>query len=334
MRRQKSYQWMNMLVIGFFIMAISAISWVPRESWAAEEEYPKRLVQIVSGYTPGGQDLTVMPLTDRLPGYLGQPVAFVFKPGASGAVAGSFVAKAKPDGYTLLLSGLSTMIITPLTKKVDYTLDDFVPIICFAVSPVILAVKADSPWKTVKDIVEAAKKSPGKITFSTAGVLDSNHFPMIQFSEHARINIVHVPAAGTQPALAAALGGHVNMVASTMAGISPHLRSGLLRGIAVFDNERLKEFHNVPTMPESGYPIVFSTWYGLFAPKGTPAGVIKTFYAASKKVVEDHKNDIQNQLDKMSLKLVALNPEEYANKLKVENDHIKKIVENFQKQTK
>jgi tripartite-type tricarboxylate transporter receptor subunit TctC len=297
--------------------------------WAAEGKYPSRAVQFVICYQPGSTDMAIRPFVDRLPDYLGQPVSFVYKPGASGAIGASFVTKAKPDGYTLIGTSQSPIMLCPLTKDVDYTLDNFIPICRLVKSPVLVAVKADSPWKTVKDLVEDAKKSPGKFTFSSTGVLGTPTLPMEIFVKMADIKMTHVPCPGTAPAVTALLGGHVDSTTATMASITPHIRSGALRPLGVFEKKRIKAFPEVPTFTEQGYPVSLSVWYGLLAPKGTSDEVVKTIYEACKKILDDHRKSVEDQLDKLSLELDFSAPGDFVKEIKEENDTMAKIVKDL-----
>ena len=146
-------------ISGVIIVLLNIVlaGFIQTEGWAAEGKYPNKTIQVVICYQPGSTDMAIRPIVDRLPEYLGQPVAFVYKPGASGAIGASFVTKVKGDGYTLIGTSQSPIMICPLTKEVDYTLDHFVPICRLVKSPVLVAVKAYSQWKTLKDLVEESK---------------------------------------------------------------------------------------------------------------------------------------------------------------------------------
>jgi tripartite-type tricarboxylate transporter receptor subunit TctC len=306
--------------------------WIVSEAWTAEGKYPNRPIRVVIGYTPGSTDMAFRPFADKLPEYIGQPITFVYKPGATGAVGASFVAKAKPDGYTLIGAPAASVLTPPLTQEgLDYTVDDFVPICRLVKSPIMLVVKTDAPWKTVKDVVEEAKKFPGKLAYSSAGVFSSANLSMEWFLKSAGINMTHVPCEGSTPAVTALLGSHVNMTSSAMASPMPHIKAGTIRPIGVFEKNRLKEFPGVPTFLESGYPVVLYTWYGFMVPKGTPEEVIKTIYMACKKVVEEHRDFIEDRLGKMSFKLDFLSPEEFASEVKAENEIMKNIIKDLMK---
>jgi tripartite-type tricarboxylate transporter receptor subunit TctC len=201
-------------------------------------------------------------------------------------------------------------------------------------SPHFLVVRADSPWKTLKDIIEEAKKSPGKLTCSSAGIYGGTGIAIELFLKMAGINITHVPTLGSAPAVTALLGGHVSMSSQSFGATLPHIQSGTLRMIGVYEKERLKEFPEVPTFSEWGYPVVISSGYGLLAPKGTPEEVVKTIYKATEKAFEIHKKSIEDVVKKMSLQIDLTNPEEYGNYLKAQNELFKKIISELKKTTK
>lgn len=329
MREQRHHRWMGVLII----VAIIILS-VTSEGWTAQKKYPNKTIQLVVVYQPGLTDMILRLFVDKFPEYLGQPVAFDYKPGAAGSFGASFVARAKPDGYTLLGCSNSSVIGSPITKEVDYTLDDFVPICRLVKAPVIASVKADSPWKTLKDLVEEAKKSPGKVNYATSGVYGTSHMPVEMFAKSAGINMTHVPCNGDVPAVTATLGGHVNMASCTVTAIVPYVKSGALRPIAVFSKERLKEYPDVPTFSELGYPVVMIVWWGVFAPKRTPKEVAGTLYNAFKKVVENQRSFLDDRLGKLSLSLEFLSPEESAKELNAEYTTMKNIFHDLNKSSK
>lgn len=303
------------------------IGWAAGESLAAEVKYPTRPIQIVIGYAPGSSDMSIRPFTEKLPDYLGQPTVFVYKPGAAGSIAGSYVAKSKPDGYTLFGTSQAPIITSPLTQEgVDYTFEDFAPLCRLVRSPIVLAAKADSPLKTLKDLIEEAKKFPGKITFSSSGVFSTIQIPTEIFSRVAGIQLTHVPCAGTGPAITALLGGHVTLTSSSMPALVPHLKSKALRLIAVYEKERLKEFPDIPTFTELGYPLVFSSWHGMVVPKKMPEEIFNKLLAAFKRVLDENRKSIEERLANMSLMLDFAGPAEFAASLKGENEAVKKIV--------
>lgn len=251
---------------------------------------------------------------------------FIYKPGAGGAVGASFVAKAKPDGYTLMGASMSPVIISPLTKEgLDYTSNDFTPICRISSEPTVLSVKPDSRWKTLGEMIQEAKKSPGKITYSTSAVFGTTHVPMELLQKLGGFNMTHIPTTGSGPALTAALGGHVDMVVTPAVAVTSHLKSGSLRPVACIG--RLKEFPNVPTLQELGYPVFYTGWMGLVGPKGIPEEIMNTIYKACDKVMEVHKKSLEEYTTNLGSTPAYVKGEEFDKELKSYYTVTKNIVE-------
>lgn len=259
---------------------------------AAQEPYPSRPVTIVVPFPPGGiADLTARPLAPALERVLKQPVVVVNKAGAAGAVGTQSVAVARPDGYTLLVA----LVSISSTPEVDalfgrtpvYTRDQFVGIARLNADPPMLVVGADTPWKSVREVVEDARRRPGQITYSSSGLYGASHVPMEMFLQAAGIQMRHLPTTGGAPAMTAVLGGHAAMWASPPAIASPHLKAGKIRALATWGAARLAAFPDVPTMKELGYDVEYYLWTGLFAPRGVPASVIRTLRDATRRAVQD-----------------------------------------------
>ncbi|MBI4609800.1 MAG: tripartite tricarboxylate transporter substrate binding protein [Candidatus Rokubacteria bacterium] len=259
---------------------------------AAQEPYPTRPITIVVPFPPGGiADLSARPLAPALERVLKQPVVVANKAGAAGAVGMQSVAVAKPDGYTLLLGLVSISTIPEVDalfgRTPAFTRDQFVGIARLNADPPILVVGADQPWKSVKEVVEDAKRRPGEITYSSSGVYGASHVPMEMVLHAAGLRMRHLPTTGGAPAMTAVLGGHAAMWASPPALAVPHLRAGKLRALATWGGQRLAAFPDVPTMREVGYDIEYYLWAGLFAPKNVPANVVKVLRDAARQAVQD-----------------------------------------------
>jgi tripartite-type tricarboxylate transporter receptor subunit TctC len=316
--------------IGIFtictILFLSLICFVPNESWGAEKPYPNRLINVVVGYAPGATDTYTRPYIELMAEYLGQPMTYVYKPGAGGSIGFSFVSKAKPDGYTLLGCSTGPVITGPLTTEgIDYTYDSFATIARFCDVPVFLAVKADSPFKTVDDIVAAAKAAPGKLSFSSSGVFSSTHFAMELFKKSYGVDLTHVPCQGGGPSVTAFLGGHVSFMASDIGPLAPHVAAGTVRLLALMDDKRIPAYQNIPTFGELGHPdVVWALWYGLIGPKGLSKEIIDTVFGAAKKVDTLKRNEIETQFKKLGVFRSFLNPEEFD---KANREHIKSVKE-------
>ncbi len=272
--------------------AVAAMLWIGAPL-SAQEAYPNRAISLVIPFPPGGvADLVGRPVAAGMEKILKQPVVPNNKAGAGGAVGMSFVANAKPDGYTLLMSLSSISIIPEADKLFDrqpaYTMDQLAPIALIAADPTILVVPADSPWKSVADFVADAKKRPGEIAFSSSGVYGTLHMATEMFAHAAGIKLKHVPFNGAGPALTAILGGHVQALASGPNVVIPHVKGGKLRALAGWGATRVASMPDVPTFIELGYKEVeFYIWAGLFAPRGTPAPVLAALRQAAGKTVAD-----------------------------------------------
>ena len=245
----------------------------------AQEAYPSKPITLVVPFPPGGvADIVARPAADALGRVLGTPVVIENKAGAGGGIGMAYVAKAKPDGYTLLLA-LSSISILPEADKIIgrppmYQLDQLVPIARLTADPTVLAVRADSPWKTLQEFVADAKKRPGAITYGSSGNYGTMHVPMEMFASDAGIKLLHVPYTGAGPAVVGLLGGNIDAVASGPSTVIQHVKAGTVRVLASWGDHRLASLPDVPTLSESGFNAVFFQWSGLFAPAGTPAPVL------------------------------------------------------------
>jgi tripartite-type tricarboxylate transporter receptor subunit TctC len=325
-------RWRRPVFISILVLLMGGA--VP-ESWAARDTYPNKPIQIIICYQPGDTDMNLRPFTEKMAEYLGQPISFVYKPGGGGALGASFVVKAKPDGYTLIGTSPGPVLLSPISKEdLDYTLEDFVPIARLATHPIGISVKADSPWKTVNDLVEAAKQSPGKLTFASTGTYGSGHLPVEMFIQTAKIKMTHVPCPGSAPAITALLGGHVNVASTAMSPLTPHLNSGTLRLLAIFDKNRSAHFPNTPTFSELGFPVVFPYWYGLMAPKGTSKEIAGKVFSAAQKAATEQKKFIEDRLKQLGSDLALASGEEWAKENREMSEVFKKIIKDIQVQEK
>jgi len=307
--KPKCILWLVVLVMGFALAS-------GREGWAAEKRFPSRPIQVIIPFQPGDTDNLLRPFVEKMPEYLGQPVNLVYKPGAAGSVGAGFVAASKPDGYLLVGTSHSSVVVVPLTQKdVGYTWKSFVPVCALVDASSLLVVQSGSPWKTLKDLVEAAKKSPGKITYSSSGTFGSNHMIPEALCKEAGIKMTYVPSQGSGPTITALLGGHVDVASTAIAPALPHLRAGTLRPLAVYRPTRMRALPEAPSLKELGYSISSYSPYGLLAPQGTPKAIVDTIASAAKKVVENHRTFVVERLDKLGAELGFEGPEEYTDNL-------------------
>jgi tripartite-type tricarboxylate transporter receptor subunit TctC len=252
---------------------------------SAQDAYPSKPVTMIVPFPPGGvADIVGRPLASQMEKMLKQPVVVVNRTGAGGAVGMASVAKAAPDGYTILMA-LSSISIFPLSDRINgktpsYEMKDFAPIALITADPTVLVVSADSPWKNLKEFVESAKAYPGKINYSSSGVYGTLHVAMEIFANAAGIKLFHVPYQGGGPALTALLGGQVHALASGPAPAVGQIRAGKMRALASWSTERLPLMPEVPTFKELGYDAEFYIWSGVFAPAAIPTPVLDRLRAA------------------------------------------------------
>jgi len=258
----------------------------------AADDFPSRPITLVVPFSPGGvSDTTARPLAPLMAKRLGQSVIIENRPGAGGGVGMAHVAKAAPDGYTLMMALPSISAIPAadrLTGKTpSYATSQFMAIARMSADPTVLVVRNDAPWKSVQELVQAAKARPGTVSYSSSGIYGTTHVAMERFAHAAGIKLLHVPYGGGGEQVTALLGGHVQASTQTYGNISGHIKSGKFRPLAVQGAERLASLPDVPTMKELGYDAEYYLWAGLFAPAGVPEPVMMRLRAAVRDAVAD-----------------------------------------------
>jgi len=245
----------------------------------AQDVYPTKPVSMIAPFPPGGvADIVGRPLAAAMEKTLKQPVLVVNRPGAGGAVGTTSVAKAAPDGYTILMS-LSSISIFPVSdpmngRPLPYQLSDFAPIALVTADPTILVVTADAPFKTIQEFIASAKAYPNQMNYSSSGTYGTLHVAMEMFASAAGIKMFHIPYQGGGPAAAALLGGQVHALASGPGAVIGQIKGGKMRALAGWGDKRLPAMPDLPTFKELGYKDVeFYIWSGVFVPAATPAPV-------------------------------------------------------------
>ncbi len=269
--------------------ALAAIAWVLAASGVAAQTWPAKPINLVVPFPPGGSsDVLARSLGDKLSQSLGQPVVIESKPGAGATVGADYVAKARPDGYTLLMGAVHHTIATSVYRKLPYDFEkSFAPITTVALVPNVLVVNARSPATDVKSLVALAKASPGKLSYGSNGNGTVQHLIGTQFSGIAGIELLHVPYKGSAPLTTDLLGGQVDMSFDTLTPLVPHIRAGKLRALAVTTAKRSSTLPDVPTLAESGMKdFDQGTWFGVLAPAATPKEVVEKLNAEMVKIIQ------------------------------------------------
>ncbi len=284
---------------------------------AGAEKYPNRPINLVVPYAPGGaSDLASKILADRMAEFLGQPFISQYKPGGGGSLGAALVAKTKPDGYTVLVGSSTPLVLSPIVKKMDYQLEDFIPLGMYGETPIWVPVKKDSPWKTLKDLVAEAKASPGKITVASYGKLTAADFVIEMLSKEAGIKFTHVPYKSTAEAMSAVLGGHAQ--AAFVTGAGGLLESGTLKILGAAADQRLEGLPDVPTFKELGYPISLAASYTFCVPKGTPQEIEQTLFKAQNLAFEKYGKEIREGMRRVEVWSNPLTPEQTLQKFRNE----------------
>ena len=280
---------------------------------ADAQGYPTKPVRLVVGFTPGGGvDINARMLGPELTKQLGQQFIVDNRPGAGTNIANEYVAKAAPDGYTLLVNTAAVVINMSLYKRVNYdALKDFTPISVFSQSPNILTVHPSLPVKTVKDLIALAKSKPGAMNYSSAGSGTTQHLTGELFKLRTGTSIVHVPYKGSAPSLTALLGGEVEMTFANIPAISAHVKAKRLRALANAGTKRSDQMPDVPTRRESGVNgVEVVVWYGVLAPSATPREIIATLAGAIAKAA--HTPEVRQRLLDQGAEPVGNYPEQFA----------------------
>ncbi len=258
----------------------------------AQSVWPTRNVTIIVPFPPGGlADLAARPVAQALEKVLGHAFVVLNRAGVGGALGAGDVAKAEPDGYTVLVT-LNSLVVSPESDRLFnrtpiYEVSQFTPVAQIISDPNVIAVEASSPWKTIQDFVADAKKRPGQITYSSSGNYGAAHLSMEMFAQVAGIKMLHVPYRGAGPAIIGLIGKQVDTTATTTGTIISHVEAGKIRVLAVMSNKRIDNLPNVPTLVEANLPLAFDVWAGMFVPKATPGPVVIRLRDSMRTVLAD-----------------------------------------------
>lgn len=279
----------------------------------AADEYPAKPVTVVLPFPPGAiAELVARPAMQAMQTALGQPFVITNRTGAGGAVGNAYVATARPDGYTLLVT-LSSMTAIPALQKANgqeptYRVEQLEPVAMITAVPQILLARADGPWKSIQDLVGDARKQPDKISYGSSGVYGDIHLAVEMLGQAAGVRFFHVPYQGGGPAVTALIASQVDFSNSVVQAI-PLIRGGKARPLAVFGSKRYALLPDVPTLKEAGYDVECYLWVGMFAPSGVPVSVMQRLREGMRKAALDEQ--LKATLDKLGTPVNYLDAPEF-----------------------
>lgn len=293
------------------VLAASVLAALLPAAHATQAGYPNKPIKFVVPFPPGGlTDRIARSLAEKMQESMGQPVVVENKAGAGATIGSGFVARAQPDGYTILLGSHASHAINASLMKLHYDpAKDFEPISLLTKVPNMLLVHPSNPAKSVGDLIAQAKANPGKLTYTSAGIGTSGHIAGEMLASMAGVKLLHVPAKGPAQAVQDALGGHVDILFDSTALSLPLVNTGKLKALAVTSLERSPAAPNLPTMSEAGvkgYEVLL--WFGLYAPAGTPAPIVQRLHQETVKAFADTK--LRESLVKDGVTVVASTPEQ------------------------
>ena len=298
---------------------LAALALACGASTAFAQAYPSKPIRMVVGFPPGGGvDINARLLGPKLTEYLGQQIIVENRPGAGTNIANELVARAAPDGYTLLINTAALVINMSLYQKVAYdAVRDFAPLSLFSMAPNILVVHASVPVKSAKEFVALAKSRPGKLNYSSAGAGTTQHLAGELFNLRAGTKIVHVPYKGSAPSIKALISGEVDLTYANIPAISAHVKTGRLRPLANLGPKRSDQLPQVPTMKEAGVNgVEVVVWYGVLAPAATPRDIVVKLADAIARAARTP--DMQQRLRDLGAEPVGNTPEEFGKLLREE----------------
>jgi tripartite-type tricarboxylate transporter receptor subunit TctC len=283
---------------------------------AGAQNYPTHAVRIILPYPPGGSlDALGRMVFDRMSQSLGQQFVIDYRPGASGSIGTELVARAAPDGYTILLNTLPFVVNPSLYKKLPYdTVKDFAPVSLMASSPFVLVVHPSVPAKSVAEFVALAKRQPGKLNYSSAGIGTNLHVAAELFKNLTKTDIVHIAYKGGGPALIAIVGGEADLAFIGVQPALPHMQAGKLRALGITSAKRAPSLPDLPAIGETVAGYDFSSWWGMLAPAATPPAIVQTLSDAIARA--SRTPDVAKRFEQEGVEIVAGTPAQFAANIK------------------
>ncbi len=296
-------------------------------TWSQGNKFPDRPVKLIVTYPPGGSsDLMARVLGQKLSDLWGQPVIVENKAGAAGSIGMDYAAHQPNDGYAFVIGNLGPAGVNPLLQKLPYSMEkDFIAVSLSATGPNILVVPANSPYKTVKDIIADAKANPGKVSFGTSGPGSMSHLASELMMRQAGIKMVAIPYKGGGQAVTDVLAGQLPMIISDALPVSQHIASGKLRALAITSEKRSPLFPDIPTFAETGLDgMVALNWWGIYLPAGTPQAIVDIYNATLAKAMVNP--DLKDRYNKLGVEPHATSPAEFRTFLANERAKYSKLI--------
>lgn len=322
MRRYKYWRFKLLMTftLSFLVMVSPALS-------IAQDSFPSKPINVVVGWAPGGStDLGIRIVSGQVSNELGVSLVILNKPGAGGMVGSEFVRQSKPDGYTLFGASIGFVTIPILDPKCPYTINDFDSICLHDTQANVITVRNESPFKTIKEVIDFAKKNPGKLTYGSSGIGSTSHFFGELFKQAIGLELTHVPFKGDALILAALVGGHVDLGFPTLPGALSLMKGEKIRGLVVGSKKRSPDFPEIPTIAEIGYPdAVIESWHAFLGPKGIPKPAMEKLGPAFEKALK-HPSTTKMLLQ-AGLTPAYMNATEFKQFMENETKKLKKVAE-------
>ena len=308
-------------------MVVLVAAVLPAAQPAAQQAYPSRPVRLVTPFPPGGAtDVLSRIISEKMQEDLGQPVIVDNRGGGAGMIGTDLVAKAAPDGYTIVNVISSHVIQQYLYRSVPYDyIRDFEPVILYARSALAFVVPADLPVNNLKEYIAYVKASSKPVSYGTSGVGAAVHLAMESFAQAAGLNLQHVPYKGGGPAVTDVLGGHIPGVMLGLSTVAQYIKAGKVKALFVSSAKRHPEFPDVPTLQESGFPgLVTDEWWAILAPAGTPKPIIDTLNAEITKIFA--RPDVQEKISKLGVEFIGSTPGQVTDFMRAESARNAKVI--------
>jgi tripartite-type tricarboxylate transporter receptor subunit TctC len=290
----------------------------------ASSNWPDKPIHFVTPYPPGGlSDQITRYMADRISKSLGKPVIVDNKPGAGATLGTEFAARAAPDGYNFFVAPTATIAISPWLRRVNFSLDDFEPVAKLTSSYGLVTARKDAPFSTYKEFVAAAKAAPGKYSFASNGVGSIVHLTGVLLHKQSGIDVVHIPYKGSVESMTDLIGGRIDVMYDPVT--QPRVKTGELKGLGVTNPERNPEVPQVPTLKEQGFDIDARSWFGMFAPRGTPADVLARMSAEAQKALA--LPGARQQLLLSSMYPDYEGPEAFGKRVRADNQFFRDIIQ-------